>query len=78
VFSRELGEKADHEAEKLHDAQSRASNADKKDAAVELAKHISDQLGDLQVAPGDKQAAARVERSLSRYADEADHLSSGL
>lgn len=78
AFARELGEKADHEAEKLKDAEARPSNEDKKREAVALAEDISDQLGNLQVAPEDSPAAARTERTFSRMADDAEHLASGL
>src|SRR3954453_14769481 len=51
VEARALGDDAEHEAEKLGDAQAESGNAAVKADAVKLAQEIDSALGDLQVSP---------------------------
>ena len=74
VEARDLGDDAEHEAEKLHDAQSRPGNADAKKEAVRLAQAIDAALGDLQVAPADRAVARDVADRLDRLGKQADAL----
>jgi ubiquinone biosynthesis protein UbiJ len=78
VHSRALADSADHEAEKLHDAEARGTIASVKAGAVRLAQDVSSALGDLQVAPGDEAVGAQVAGQLRSLAADADRLGSRL
>jgi hypothetical protein len=74
VELRDLGDDADHEAEKLNDAQAQPDNARVKAQAVKLAQDISAALGDLRVAPADRLTARRVQLRLDALSQRADRL----
>jgi hypothetical protein len=74
VEARDLGDAAEHEAEKLSDARTRAGNAAIAAQAAKLAQEISGQLGDLQVAPADRDVALRVAKRLDALSNRADAL----
>jgi hypothetical protein len=79
VRSRELGEELDHEQEKLTDAE--AENGDvaaDKDRAIDIADQASEQLGQLQVAPDDREAARAISVRLRELADSASALGAHL
>ena len=78
VELRDLGTEAEHEAEKLNDAQAKPANAAVKARAVTLAQNISAALGDLQVAPADRQIARRVQLRLDVLSKQADALTGRL
>lgn len=78
VHARELADDADHEAQKLHDADANGPLVEKKRKAVVLAQRISDALGDLQLAPGDEAAGRVAERQLDGLARQARDLSESL
>lgn len=78
VELRDLGEDAEHEAEKLNDAQPQPANAVVKARAVKLAQDISAALADLQVAPADRTIARRVQLRLDALSKQADALTSEL
>ena len=78
VELRDLGDEAEHEAEKLNDAQAKAANAAAKTQAVKLARDISAALGDLQVAPADRRLAYRVQLRLDALSKQADALTRRL
>ena len=59
-----LAGQAEHEAEKLSDAQPAPDLGQEKARAAGLAGTLSDTLGELQVRPGDEQPSARVARAL--------------
>jgi hypothetical protein len=75
--ARELGEDVEHEAEKLSDATAHGEVAADKARAVELADRISEQLGQLQTAPGDRAEARRADAALRALADAATRLAGG-
>ena len=68
VHARDLGDAADHEAEKLADAQAEAGVATVKGRAVKLAQQLAGALGDLQVRPGDEATGASVAGRLASLA----------
>jgi hypothetical protein len=76
--ARELGESVDHEAEKLSDATPREGIADKKTAAVNLAKAISEALGEIQISPDDHDAAREAGGKLDHLSKRAEKLSKSL
>jgi len=78
VHASELAEDAEHEAEKLHDAEANPPLSDKKRKAVVLAQRIADALGPLQVAPGDEGVGRRTERELDGLARAANDLADSL
>jgi hypothetical protein len=78
VHARELSDDADHEAEKLHDAQANSPVAEKKQKAVVIAQRISDALGALRVAPADVSGARTAERQLDGLARAANDLANSL
>jgi hypothetical protein len=78
VEARVLAEDAEHEAEKLADADAARSIASIKARAVKLAQDISDTLGDLQVMPGNRATGAQVAGRLTRLSGEAQLLEKEL
>jgi hypothetical protein len=78
VESRDLAEAAQHEAEKLHDAEAKPGNAAVKADAVRLAQEISSALGDLQLAPADRRVARRVSDRLDALSKQAENLGGRL
>jgi len=80
VHARELGETADHEAEKLSDAQAEADGgvAPTKVKAVELADQISAALGRIQIAPHSETEGRSAEQTLNRLSKRAGQLADGL
>jgi hypothetical protein len=74
VELRDLGDDAEHEAEKLSDARARPANAATKARAVELAQDIASALGELRVAPADRRIARRVQARLDALSRRADAL----
>jgi hypothetical protein len=78
VHARDLADDAEHEAEKLHDAQGRPGNAAVKADAVKLAQEIDSALGDVQVAPDDRGLARRAAQRLDALSKQADRLTARL
>lgn len=80
AHARELGETADHEAEKLTDADAEAAGgvAPAKARAVELADQISAALGRIQIAPGSEAEGRSAEQALNRLSKRAGQLADGL
>jgi hypothetical protein len=76
--ARELADNADHEAEKLHDAQANPPLNEKKRKAVVLAQRISNALGELRLAPGDENQGRTAERQLDGLARQAADLADSL
>jgi hypothetical protein len=78
VQSRTLADDADHEAQKLEDADAAPGNARQLERAVELAGKISTALGDLETSPRDAEAARATKAELERLSDRADRLGKTL
>lgn len=78
VMARTLGEQTQHEAEKLADATPSRGLGDRRDAAVELAGRVSEQLSQLQTFPGDERTGEQVRAALRRLQDDADRLDAAL
>lgn len=78
VHARDLADIADHQAEKLSDAEATGRLRIARDRAVALAQEISDALGDLRVNPGEEAVGRRVEDQLRKLADDADALAHSL
>jgi hypothetical protein len=78
VQARVLSVQADHEAEKLADADAAGDVASVKSRATKLAQDISAALGDLRVYPGDRATGAQVAERLARLASDAQTLQEQL
>jgi len=80
AHARELGETADHEAEKLNDAEAEPEGgvALTKARAIELADRISAALGRIQIAPDSETEGRTAEETLSRLTEQAAQLAEGL
>jgi hypothetical protein len=78
AHTRELGEKVDHESEKLSDAQAAPGVGARKDAASSLADGISTALGQLQTSPDDRRGALQAEAQLAKLARRAERLAGSL
>ena len=75
VRAREIGATLDHEQEKLSDAEAENSDvAADKDHAIDLAGQVAEQVGQLQVAPDDTEAARAISTRLRELADDASAL----
>jgi len=72
VMSQTLGGEAEHEAEKLADAEPEAAVAPQRHAAVQLAGELSQLFSELQTFPGDEQHGALVERHMEEVKEQAD------
>jgi hypothetical protein len=73
-----LADDADHEAQKLHDAEANPPVDAKKQKAIAIAQRISDVLGQLELAPGDEQVGRTSERQLDGLARAANDLADSL
>ena len=79
VHSRDLAEVAQHEAEKLNDAQAdRADVASAKTDAVDLAGRIGTALTQIQTAPDSQPDARKAAVALDRLSQDAKRLADGL
>lgn len=78
VHSAALADDAQHEAEKLSDAQAPPDLVNAKAEAVRIAQGIDSALGDLQVAPADRRVARRVEQRLDALSRQAERLTERL
>jgi hypothetical protein len=78
VHSAALADDAQHEAEKLADAQAPPGLVTAKAEAVRIAQGIDSALGDLQVAPSDRRVARQVEQRLDALSRQAERLTERL
>jgi len=74
VMAKTLGGEAEHEAEKLADAEPSPEVADERDAAVRAAGELADLFSELQTFPGDERHGALVEKRMGEAKDQADAL----
>ena len=74
VMAKTLGGEAEHEAEKLADAEPSPEVKEERDAAVQIAGELADLFSELQTFPGDEQHGALVEEHMGEAKDQADAL----
>lgn len=74
VMAETLGGEAEHEAEKLADAEPSPEVTKQRDAAVKIAGELADLFSELQTFPGDEQHGALVEKQMGEAKDQADAL----
>jgi len=74
VMAKTLGGEAEHEAEKLADAEPSPEVSEERKAAVQLAGELADLFSELQTFPGDERHGALVEKHMGEAKDRADAL----
>ncbi len=74
VMAKTLGGEAQHEAEKLADAEPEAGVRAERSAAVRLAGELADLFSELQTFPGDERHGSEVEKEMGELKDRADAL----
>lgn len=74
VMAETLGGEAEHEAEKLADAEPEAEVGGERNAAVRLAGELADLFSELQTFPGDERRGAEVEKEMGELGERADAL----
>jgi uncharacterized protein YciI len=78
VMAKTMGSEAEHEAEKLADAEPEAAVAPERHAAVLVAEEIAALYGQLQVFPGDERHGAAVEKHMEEAKAKADAIAERL
>jgi hypothetical protein len=78
VMAKTLGGEAEHEAEKLADAEPEEEVAPERRAAVLLAEEIAELYSQLQVFPGDERHGAVVQKQMEGAKDRADAIAERL
>jgi hypothetical protein len=71
VMSKTLGGEAEHEAEKLADAEPSPEVAKERDAAVRVAGELAGLFSELQTFPGDQHHGELVEKHMGEVMDQA-------
>lgn len=74
VMAKTLGGEAEHEAEKLADAEPSPEVTEERNAAVQVAGELADLFSELQTFPGDEHHGALVEKHIGEVKDQADAL----
>lgn len=72
VMAKTLGGEAEHEAEKLADAEPSPEVKGERNAAVRIAGELADLFSELQTFPGDEHHGALVEKHMTEVKEEAD------
>jgi hypothetical protein len=74
VMAKTLGGEAEHEAEKLADAEPSPEVSEERNAALRMAGELADLFSELETYPGDERHGALVEKRMGRAKDQADAL----
>jgi hypothetical protein len=72
VMAKTLGGEAEHEAEKLADAEPSPEVKRERDSAVQIAGELADLFSELQTFPGDEHHGALVEKHMAEVKEQAD------
>jgi len=72
VMAKTLGGEAEHEAEKLADAEPEGAVRTERHAAIQMAGELSQLFSELQTFPGDEHHGALVQRHMEEVKEEAD------
>jgi hypothetical protein len=78
VMAKTLGGEAEHEAEKLADAEPEAAVAGDRGKAVAVAREISELFAELLTYPGDERHGAAVQAHLAQAKTKADAIAEDL
>jgi hypothetical protein len=74
VMAKTLGGEAEHEAEKLADAEPEAGVEGERDAAVQVAGEISQLFSELQTFPGDEHHGLLVRKHMGEAGEKAEAI----
>jgi hypothetical protein len=74
VMAKTLGGEAEHEAEKLADAEPSPEVRRERSAAVQVAGELADLFSELQTFPGDEHHGALVEKHMAEVKEQADSV----
>lgn len=74
VMAKTLGGEAEHEAEKLADAEPSPEVREERSAAVQVAAELADLFSELQTFPGDEHHGALVEKHMGEVKGQADAI----
>jgi hypothetical protein len=74
VMAKTLGGEAEHEAEKLVDAEPSPEVKEERNAAVQIAGALADLFSELQTFAGDERHGALVQRQMGEIKEQADAL----
>ncbi|MFL5901799.1 MAG: hypothetical protein ACJ75S_11460 [Solirubrobacterales bacterium] len=72
VMAKTLGGEAEHEAEKLADAEPSPEVKKERNAAVQIAGELAGLFSELQTFPGDEHHGALVEKHMAEVKEQAD------
>lgn len=72
VMARTLGGAAEHEAEKLADAEPSPEVREERHAAVQIAEELAELFSQLQTFPGDERHGALVQKHMGEVKERAD------
>jgi hypothetical protein len=72
VMAKTLGGEAEHEAEKLADAEPSPEVTRERNAAVQIAGELADLFSELQTFPGDEHHGALVQKHMAEVKEQAD------
>jgi hypothetical protein len=72
VMAKTLGGQAEHEAEKLADAEPSSEVTGERNAGVQIAAELADLFSELQTFPDDERHGALVQRHMGEVKEEAD------
>lgn len=73
-MAKTLGGEAEHEAEKLADAEPSPEVTEERNAAVQVAGELADLFSELQTFPRDERHGELVEKHMGEVKDQADAL----
>jgi hypothetical protein len=74
VMAKTLGGEAEHEAEKLADAEPSPEVRKERNAAVQVAGELADLFSELQTFPGDEHHGALVQRHMAEVKEQAEAI----
>lgn len=74
VMAKTLGGEAEHEAEKLADAEPEAAVREERHAAVEVAREMAELFAELQTFPGDEHHGLLVRRHMGEAGEAAEAI----
>jgi hypothetical protein len=74
VMAKTLGGEAEHEAEKLADAEPSEEVRKERNAAVQVAGELADLFSELQTFPGDEHHGALVQHHMAEVKEQADAI----
>lgn len=74
VMAKTLGGEAEHEAEKLADAEPEAAVEEERDAAVQVGGEISQLFSELQTFPGDEHHGLLVRKHMGEAGEKAEAI----